>query len=123
MSSAYINGYQRLHNDGLSTVTIDNTRNDSDVFVKLVSLNGPQAYPVRTFFVAGRGTFTLNQMAAGNYDIRYRDLSTGGLSRTEAFSLEEAPSYNGTQFSNITMTLYKVRNGNMQTYGLAEDEF
>jgi hypothetical protein len=62
-------------------------------------------------------------MAAGNYDIRYRDLSTGGLSRTEAFSLEEAPSYNGTQFSNITMTLYKVRNGNMQTYGLAEDEF
>lgn len=123
-SSAYIRGYPRLHNDGLSTVTIDNTQNDSDVHVKLESLNGPPAYhPVRTFFISGHGSFTLNRVTAGNYDIRYRDLSTGGLSRSEAFDLVESPTYNGTQFSNFTMTLYKVRNGNMQTYDLAEDEF
>jgi hypothetical protein len=62
-------------------------------------------------------------VTAGNYDIRYRDLNTGRLSRSEAFSLEETPAYNGRQFSNITITLYKVRNGNMETYSLAEDEF
>lgn len=122
-SSAYIKGYKRLHTDGLSTVTVDNTRNDSDVFVKLVTLDGRQAYPVRQFFISAFGKFTLNKVRAGSYDIRYRDLTTGGLSRSEAFTLNEKPTYNGAQFSNMTMTLYKVQNGNMQTYGLSEAEF
>ncbi|MBI2307470.1 MAG: J domain-containing protein [Rhodocyclales bacterium] len=123
IASGYVKGYQRLHADGLSTVTVDNSRNDFDVFVKLVSLDGKQAYPVRQFYISAFGSFTLNKVTAGSYDIRYRDLSNGGLSRSEAFSLEEIPSYASTQFSNITMTLYKVQNGNMQTYVLSEAEF
>lgn len=119
----YVRGYPRIHNNGLSTVTVDNSQNDSDVFVKLVSLDGPQAFPVRTFFIPAHGTFSLNRVTAGTYDIRYRDLVTGRLSRSEEFSLEETPTYDGTRYSNITITLYKVRHGNMQTYGLAEDEF
>jgi len=123
LSSGYIRGYKHLNANGLSTVTIDNGQNDSDVFVKLVSLDGPNAFPVRTFYISAHGTFTVTQVTAGSYDIRYRDLGTGGLSRSESFNLEETPTYNGTQFSNMTMTLYKVRNGNMQTFGLAENEF
>lgn len=121
--AGYVTGYQRLHADGLSTVTVDNTRNDSDVFVKLVSLDGARAYPVRQFYIPAFGSFTLNRVTAGTYDIRYRDLSKGSLSRSEAFSLEEIQTYDGVQYSNITMTLYSVRNGNMQTYGLSEAEF
>ena len=123
VSAGYIKGYKRLHADGLSTVKIDNSRNDSDVFVKLVSLDSAQAYPVRQFFIPAFGSFTLNKITAGNYDIRYRDLSNGGLSRSEAFALEETATYNGVQYSNITMTLYKVQNGNMRTYSLSETEF
>lgn len=122
-ASAYVKNYPQLHTDGLSTVIVDNTRNDSDVFVKLVSLDGAQAYPVRHFFIPAFSNFSLNKVTAGSYDIRYRDLSSGGLSRSEAFNLEETPTYNGTQFSNMTMTLYKVQNGNMKTYGLPETEF
>jgi curved DNA-binding protein CbpA len=122
-SAAYVKGYQLLHTDGLSSVTVDNSRNDSDVFVKLVSLDSAQAYPVRQFFIPAFGSFTLNKVTAGSYDVRYRDLGNGGLSRSEAFSLEEISTYNGTQFSNLTMTLYKVQHGNMQTYGLSETEF
>lgn len=48
-TAAYVRGYQQLHSGGLSTVTVDNSQNDSDVFVKLVSLDGPNAYPVRVF--------------------------------------------------------------------------
>src|SRR5690606_35900465 len=44
--AAYVNGYPIDHNDGHSNVTVDNTRNDADVFVKLVSLDGASAYPV-----------------------------------------------------------------------------
>jgi hypothetical protein len=122
-AAGYVRGYKILHSDGLSTVTVDNSQNDSDVFVKLVSLDGSKAYPVRTFFIPGHGSFKLSNVTAGSYDIRYRDLENGGLSRSESFSLEETQKDNGTEFSNVTMTLYKVRNGNMQTYGLAEDEF
>ena len=37
--AGYIKGYQQLHTDGFSTITIHNSQNDSDVFVKLVSLD------------------------------------------------------------------------------------
>ena len=123
MTASYINGFEKLHTNGLSEVTVDNSRNDSDVFVKLVSLDSAQAYPVRQFYIPAFGSFTLNKITAGSYDIRYRDLANGGLSRSEAFNLEEIQTYDGVQYSNITMTLYKVQNGNMQTYGLSEAEF
>lgn len=122
-SAGYVKGYQRLHVKGLSKVTADNGRNDSDVFVKLVSLDGPQAYPVRQFYIPAFKSFKLNNITAGSYDIRYKNLTNGVISRSEAFHLEEIPTDNGTQYSNITMTLYKVKNGNMQTYGLPETEF
>jgi len=95
----------------------------------LVSLDSAQAYPVRQFYIPAFGRFTLDKVTAGSYDIRYRDLSNGTLSRAEEFNLEEISTYDSAQFRdiikfrNITMTLYKVQNGNMQTYGLSEDEF
>jgi hypothetical protein len=121
--AAYVTGYQQLHTGGLSSVTVDNSRNDSDVFVKLVSLDGAQAYPARQFFIPAQSTFTALKVKAGRYDVRYRNLTSGALSRSEAFELEETPSQNGTEYSKITMTLYKVQHGNMQTYRLAEQEF
>lgn len=123
VSAGYVKGYQRLHADGLSTVTVDNSQNNSDVFVKLVSLDGAQAYPVRQFYIPAFNSFALKKVTPGNYDIRYRDLSNGGLSRSEAFSVKETPTSDGIRYSNTTMTLYKVQHGNMQTYGLSEGEF
>ena len=122
-AAGYVKGYQLLHTNGLSTVTVDNSRNDSDVFVKLVSLDSAQAYPVRQFYIPAFGSFTLKKVTAGSYDVRYRDLGSGGLSRSEALTLSEVHTDEGTRFSNVTMTLYKVKNGNMKTFGLAEAEF
>ncbi|MEQ1601395.1 MAG: J domain-containing protein [Methylophilaceae bacterium] len=121
--ASYVKGYKRLSTKGLSSVTVDNSQNDSNVFVKLVSLSGAKAYPIRQFFIPAYGKFTVNKVTSGDYDVRYRDLSSGGLSRSESFNLVETQTNKGTQFSNITMTLYKVQNGNMHTYGLSEAEF
>ncbi|WDZ95207.1 J domain-containing protein [Herbaspirillum sp. WKF16] len=121
--AGYIKGYASLNENGLSQVTIDNNQNDSDVFVKLVSLDGAKAFPARTFYIPSHGSFTLHNVTAGSYDVRYQDLNSGGRSRSEQFSLEETPTYQGTRYSNVTLTLYKVRNGNMKTYDLADDEF
>lgn len=123
IAADYVDGYPILANDGLSDITVDNGQNDSDVFVKLVSLDGAQAFPVRQFYVPAHSRITLNNVSAGNYDIRYRDLSTGGLSRSESFAVEQTPTANGIQYSSMTMTLYKVQDGNFQTYDLAESEF
>jgi hypothetical protein len=121
--AAYVANYPRLNSNGLSSVTVDNTQNDSDVFVKLVSITSSESYPIRFFYIPAFGKIKVSNVDAGLYDIRYRDLTTGGLARSESFSLEEVATYNGTRYSDITMTLYKVRNGNMQTYGLSESEF
>ena len=75
------------------------------------------------FFIPASSQFTINKVRAGLYDIRYRDLDSGSLSKSESFTLEEIETYEGIQYSNFTMTLYKIQNGNMQTYGLSENEF
>lgn len=126
-NASLLPGFPRLNADGNSTVTVDNSQNESDVHVKLVSLSGPRAYPVRVFYIPARGKFTLKKLTPGSYDIRYRDLNSGGLSRTESFDLTEKPIYehgnNGIEYTTLTFSLYKVRDGNARTYPLAESEF
>lgn len=125
--ASYVSGYNIGYWGGLSTVTVDNTRNDSDVFAKLVSLDNKldnqHALVVRTFFIPAGESFGLQKVNPGKYDIRYQDLSTGGLSRTESFALIETVTYDGIEYSNFTLTLYKVAGGDMATYELPESEF
>jgi len=119
----YVRGYPVLQNDGHSVVTVDNGRNDSDVFAKLVSLEGETAFPVRQFYIPAHARFSLRKVKAGSYDLRYRDLNSGNLSRSEAFDVQERRTPGGLQYSDINMTLYKVQGGNFHTYDLADEEF
>jgi hypothetical protein len=121
-TGAYLVGEPRRHIKGLSEVTIDNS-DVSDVHVKLVAIAASEAYPVREFFIPAGNRFTASKVASGTYDIRYRDLDTGALSRSQSFELTETETPEGIQYSTIEMTLYKVANGNMQSYDLAEEEF
>jgi curved DNA-binding protein CbpA len=121
--SGYNKGYKRLYTNGLSTVTIDNSQNDSDVFVKLISLDGRQLLAVRSIYIAPRDKFTMNNVRAGNYDIRYRDIESGSLLKSESFQLKEINLGDSIQYSNISMTLYKVYDGNMKTTEISEEEF
>ena len=121
--AAYIPGYQVLAGGGLSSVTVDNTRNSSDVFLKLVSRQSTAAYTVRLCYIPPYSQFKFDAVTAGHYDVRYQDLTTGGYSKTEEFTLHETKTYQGTEFSNLTLTLYKVSNGNMHTESIDESEF
>lgn len=119
----YVAGYPVLHTEGLSSVTIDNSRNGSDVFAKLYFLETRKPLRVRVFYVPGYSAFTLRNVSIGLYDIRYRDLSTGALVKSDRFTIEEEEDFDGIRYSDLTMTLYEVRNGNMNTYPIGEDEF
>jgi curved DNA-binding protein CbpA len=120
--SGYVEGYEQKNRGGLSEVTIDNTPNDADMFVKLVSLDGPSAVPVRTFFVAARGRFTLADLRIGTYDLRYRNLASGALARSPAFILEEVRT-TGSPRNATTLRLHRAGDGGMQTYSMGEGEF
>lgn len=121
--SNYVKGYRILNNDGRSSVTIDNTRNTSDVFVKLATLDVPEHPPVRQFLILAGQSFSLEKVRAGGYEIRYRDLDTGAMARSEPIQLEETVVGRTINFSNVSITLYKVRDGNMNTYSIDEDSF
>ena len=121
--SAYVEGYPQMNKGGLSEVMVDNTQNDTDMFAKLVSLDGPSALPVRTFFVAARDRFTLTGLSIGTYDLRYRNLASGGLLRSPAFILEEVATARGTEHSTPVMKLYQSGESGMQTYSLGDAEF
>ena len=120
---AYIKGYPVVNMKGLSTITIENTQNNFDIFGKLIYLGNGQPQAVRHFFIPAGGRFIMRNVTAGNYDIRYKDLSDGQIAKSESFEVQEIDDGTGTQFSNITMTLYKVANGNMQTTPISENEF
>lgn len=122
-AAAYVPGYPVDHDDGYSNVTVDNTRNDGDVFVKLVSLDEDTAYPVRQFYIPAGSRFKAEGVTAGTYDLRYRDLGSGRLSRSQSFDVDERRTRDGVEYSEMTMTLYKVQGGNFRTYDLAEAEF
>lgn len=122
-AAAYVRGYPVDNDDGYSNVTVDNSENSSDVFAKLITLEGDVAFPVRQFFIPAGSKFTMKKVASGSYDIRYRDLESGQLSRSETFDVEERRTRDGVEYSNMTMTLYKVLEGNFKTYALSEADF
>jgi hypothetical protein len=121
-SAGYMEGYATFNNSGMSSVTVDNTGNDTDVFVKLVSAGG-RGKVVRTVFIPAFQKFKVEKVDAGRYDVRYRDLDSGAISKSEPFTLVQTETEEGIRYSNISMTLYKVSNGNMQTYAIPENEF
>lgn len=121
--SGYLKGYPALAVGGYSSVTVDNSQNNSDVFVKLFTLDTTPPKAASVFFVRARDTFTVTDIQPGNYDIRYRDLTSCGLSRTEQFNLKEVRTARGVEFSRLRLTLYKVLDGNMQVQPISENEF
>jgi hypothetical protein len=121
--AAYVTGYQILKSNGLSKVAIDNGEGNSDVFVKLVALEYDGANAARYFFIPAHGRFVLNNVTPGTYDIRYRNLESGVLSRSDFFRLEEMVGGGKTEFSDVTMSLPTAQSSKMQIYPLSEDEF
>lgn len=121
--SGYIAKYPQRFTDGYSSVTVDNSKNSSDLFVKLFSLDSQPPLLASVFFVQGKDSFTVKEVRAGKYEVRYQDLESGALARTDSFDLKEVNVAEGIEFSQLTLILYQVRNGNMKTHPISAAEF
>ncbi len=120
--TSYMPGYPQLETDGRAHVTVDNSQNNSDVFVKLYSLTEPPK-PIRTFFIKAGDRFTTEGVRPGFYDVRYQDLSSGALVKTDYFELREINNGTSIQWVNMTVTLYTVADGNMKTHPISKSDF
>jgi hypothetical protein len=121
--AGYLSDMPILNTDGYCKVQIDNSGNSSDVHVKLVDMSEAVAYPVREIYIPAGSRFTATNLSAGTYQVRYRDLMTGALARTESFELTETRHGDRIRSSVAIWTLYKVVDGNAQLYPIDENQF
>ncbi|WP_313740668.1 DnaJ domain-containing protein [Pseudomonas sp.] len=122
-TAGYLAGEPQAMSTGYSQIVIDNGRNTADVLLKLVALQGDGAQTARQVFVPAHGRFTLEHITPGRYDVRYRDLDSGELSRSQPLQLTEKTTARGTEYNITTVTLYKVASGQSASLRLSEDEF
>ncbi len=121
--SSYVPGYPIRKTGGLSSLTVDNSRNPSDVFLKVFSLDGGDAMPVRFALIKAGAAFEFSNIASGSFDVRYMDLDSGKISRSEPFKLEDIAEGNGTRYSRMSLTLSAMRSGNARAREISESEF
>jgi hypothetical protein len=123
INAGYIDSLPHRATSGLSTLTIDNRQNGADVYVKLCAASADRCHGIRHVFVPAGASFLIKRITPGSYDVRYRSLDTGVLSKSEPIDLVQTSSDRGIQYSNARLTLYKVSGGNTTFERLSEDKF
>jgi hypothetical protein len=121
--SSYIPGYPRRFTDGHSTLTVDNSKNDSDVFVKLFRANTNPRVLARAFFITAGGQFKVESLASGLYDLRYRHLRSGTLVKSDPLEFKELSADDSLRTTTIRMTLYEIADGTLRTRSIPDEEF
>lgn len=121
--AGYLKNTQILDNSGHAIVKVENAANSSDVHVKLVALRGLREYPVREFYIPAHGSFTVENLSPGLYDVRYRDLDNGRLARSEEFMIAEGAGVKGALQAKTTVTLDKIQRNRVEIFALLETEF
>lgn len=118
-----IRGCKKRQQGGRSSIMVDNTANDTAVLVKLYPHGKADAAAARVFSIRAKDSWTENNIRAGTYELRYEDMSTSAFTKTEALTIDEQRVDGGVKFSRLTVTLFKVQNGNMKTQSIAKSEF
>ena len=107
---------------GLSNFTVDNQRGGSDAIARIY-YNGIKPAS-RSMYVKVGEKFTAHGLPPGNYVVRYRFIgSTKTYEADRLFPLQETITDEGTRFSNVTVTLFTVSDGNLQTREVSDDKF
>ena len=122
--TGYVSSHPFLNDDGLCEFTIDNTRNDMPVYVRIWDV--VRERPVRAFTIAEGDKFTAYDLSPGTYEVRYKELYENDAppfgSKSEPTTLEQHETYSGTSYSVVELTLYKVVNGNTTTTRIDADD-
>lgn len=120
--TGYVKGSYKGAQGGLSTFTVDNRQGGADAIARLY-LNGSKP-AVRSMYVRSGDTFKSESLSPGNYVLRYRFIgSEDTFEADRIMSLKQIESETGTQYSNVTVTLFKQVGGNLNIKKVPTDQF
>lgn len=122
-TSAYISGYEIRNNTGKSSVMVNNSKNDNDVYLKLLAHDGSRITAVRHVFIKGKTDFKIENLSAGKYEIQYMDLAAGLAGRSEVFAVNETITDLGVKASNMSVTLQPAVNGVLRVENVSQEAF
>lgn len=112
----------RFLQNGLSTITIDNSHNRHPIHVKLDAESRPDEV-IREIFVPRHRLMALENLPPGMYRLKYRDLQTGSAMQSQAFDLDDVRTEPPVQYGAMEITLYATPNDNVGFSALPESEF
>jgi hypothetical protein len=122
-TTSYLAGYEIKNNQGGSSLYVDNTKNENDVYLKLLSVKGHMVTTVRHVLIKGKTDFKLENLTAGNYEVQYLDLVAGLAGRSIVFSVEDKATEFGVRSSTLGVKLKTQTNGTMSVENVSIDEF
>ena len=120
--TGYPKGVYQQAPSGLSKFTVNNTNGVADATARIY-LNGTKP-AARSMYIKSGEKFTASQLPPGSYIFRYRFIgSPKTYEADQIFSLTEVSTETGTTYSNFTVTLFTVRDGNMSVKEVPSDKF
>lgn len=114
---------QVKNTNGYSTLTIDNSKGGSDIYLKLAKPGQGSVPGVREAYVPAGLSFKMNKIEPGSYVVKYKDVKSGCNSVSDRFDITERRTYDGVEYTEMSLTIYTLRNGNMHFKQLPQAEF
>lgn len=120
--TGYLKGSPKAAQDGMSTFTVDNSKGGADAVARLY-FNGAKP-AVRSMYVRTGHIFKAESLSPGNYVLRYRFVGSEETYEADRLIvLKQVKTETGTQFSNVTVTLFREVGGNLNTKKVSPDQF
>jgi hypothetical protein len=120
-TSAYLTGYELGNNTGISSLLVNNNKNDNDVYLKLVTHENKKV--VRHVYIKAKSEFKIENLSTGTYEIQYMDLVAGLVGKSVVFSVEETKTLVGTKGSTLGVNLKTATNGVLKVESVSIDAF
>lgn len=122
--SGYVAGYPRERTGGLAGIEADNSQGTTDVFARLVWLDGTKERVIRVIFVQAKQRFSMEGLPAGRYVLKYLELDSGAIAKTDPLevSLKKKPD-GGEEWQGWVVGLYGVIDGKDYRESISEQEF
>ena len=111
--SAYVPNQPVEDDDGYHALVIDNSNNENPVYARLWT-TGEDAHPIRAFTICEHGSFKMENLPSGTYELRFKMLYEGNDAvdgyKVDGIVLEPKQVEGGVSYPTYTLQI-ALRNG------------
>ncbi|EMV8630299.1 J domain-containing protein [Escherichia coli] len=115
---------QKDRRNGLSSLTLDNTQNNEDIYVRFTFEEDKNTSKfLRDVFIPAGNYAVLEKIPVGTYRIKTQNTKTGCVQISEPITMIERKTTTGIEYSDNSLTFYPVINGNTHFSTLPASQF